>query len=167
MKRGNLRRGNRPILDEKGYATGILKSVIADVGIKEERKGRDIEEIEYQRYVFSFDVKGIVDNIEMKVITGTVINDEPPHIIAKGRGVKKEKAVYNRLTTACIGLNLVNEKELSTIDDKKLSEIEQCLDVIKDIPTTFKIVRNEKTGFLNIDPTTIQILEKTVKTPKV
>ena len=37
MKRGNLRRGNRPILDEKGYATGILKSVIADVGIKEEK----------------------------------------------------------------------------------------------------------------------------------
>ena len=87
------------------------------IRIKEERKGRDIEEIEYQRYVFSFDVKGIVDNIEMKVITGTVINDEPPHIIAKGRGVKKEKAVYNRLTTACIGLNLVNEKELSTIKD--------------------------------------------------
>ena len=167
MKTRNLRRGNRPILDEKGYATGILKSVIADIGIKEERKGRDIEEIEYQRYVFSFDVKGIVDNIEMKVLTGTVINDEPPHIIAKGRGIKKEKPVYNRLTTACIGLNLVSEKELSTIDDKRLDEIEKALEQIKNVLTTFKIVRNEKTGFLNIDPTTIKIIEKTEKPLKI
>jgi hypothetical protein len=103
----------------------------------------------------------------MKVLTGTVINDEPPHIIAKGRGIKKEKPVYNRLTTACIGLNLVSEKELSTIDDKRLDEIEKALEQIKNISTTFKIVRNEKTGFLNIDPTTIKIIEKTEKPSKI
>ena len=95
----------------------------------------------------------------MQLMTGTVINDEPPHIIAKGRGTKKEKPVYNRLTTACIGLNLINEKELSTIDDKRMDEIEKSLEQIKDIQTTFKIVRNEKTGFLNIDPKSIKIIE--------
>ena len=45
MNNRNLRRANRPILDDKGYAKGILKSVTADVGIKEERKGRDIDRI--------------------------------------------------------------------------------------------------------------------------
>ena len=159
MNGKNLRRANRPILDDKGYATGILKSVIANVGIKEERKGRDIEEIEYQRYIFLFHVVGIVGDIEMQLMTGTVINDEPPHIIAKGRGTKKENPVYNRLTTACIGLGLISEKELSTIDDKRLGEIEKALEQIKDIPTSFKIVRNEKTGFLNIDPRSIKIID--------
>ena len=80
--------------------------------------------------------------------------------IAKGRGTKKEKPVYNRLTTACIGLGLISDKELSTIDDKRLDEIEKDLEQIKDISTTFKIVRNEKTGFLNIDPKTIQIIKE-------
>lgn len=158
MNSRNLRRANRPILDEKGFAKGVLKSVIANVGIKEERKGRDIEEIEYQRYEFLFHVFGVVGDIEMQLMTGTVINDEPPHIIAKGRGTKKEKAVYNRLTTACIGLDIISEKELSTIDDKRLDEIEKALEQIKDIPTMFKIVRNEKTGFINIDPKTIKII---------
>jgi hypothetical protein len=156
----NIRRANRPIIDNQGLATGILKSISFGTGMKEEKKGRDIEEIEYEKCTFLFSVEGITGPIQMQLMTGTVINDIPPHIIAKGRGVKKEKPIYNRFTSACIALGIVEEKELPTINEKREYEIDESLKQIKDIRVNFKIVRQEKTGFLNIDPKTIQIIKE-------
>jgi hypothetical protein len=146
-----IRRANRPALDESGYAAGVLTSVTLGTGIRREKKGRDIEETEYDRYEFAFDVEGKTgDPIEITVHTGTVINDEPVKTLGKARGKKNTVKIYNRFTSMCIVLGLISEEELSDVTTERLKETQHKLQTLKDLKTTFKVGRNED-GYFVID----------------
>lgn len=152
-----IRRANRPALDESGCATGVLTSVTLGTGIRREKKGRDIEETEYDRYEFAFDVAGKTgDPIEIMVHTGTVINDEPVKVLGKARGKKNTVKIYNRFTSMCLVLGFISEEELSDVSTERLKEIQKKLEMLKDMKTTFKVGRNED-GYFVIDIQSIRL----------
>lgn len=160
MIQSNLRRANRPVVDQQGLSTAILKKINIGTGYKKETKGkRSFEEYEYERYEFYFDVKGVTgEPLEVKLFTGTVINDEPVRTLGKGRG-KAEKSLYNRFTTLCIALDLITEKELSTITNEHLEKLESDINELKNTEVKIKIEKNDD-GYYQIDPSSVKIIGK-------
>jgi hypothetical protein len=153
----NIRRANRPALDESGYATGVLTEVALGTGIRREKKGRDIEETEYDRYEFAFEVVGKTgEPITITVHTGTVINDEPVKVLGKTRGKKNMVKIYNRFTSMCLALGLIEEQELSSVSTERLKEIQQNLQTLKDLKASFKVGRNED-GYFVIDIQSVRL----------
>ena len=152
-----IRRANRPNVDAEGYAKGVLTSVILGTGIRREKKGRDIEETEYDRYEFAFDVEGKTgDSIEITIHTGTVINDEPVKTLGKARGKKNTINIYNRFTSMCLVLGLISEEELSDVSTERLKEIQHELQTLKDVKSFFKVGRNDE-GYFVIDIQSIRL----------
>lgn len=146
-----IRKANRPAIDKDGMSSGLLDYVQAGTGVRKEKKGRDVEEIEFARYEFYFKADGVTgEPVTIKVYTGTVINDEPVEVLAKGRGKKAETRIYNRLTTLCLRLGLLNEEQLTTVTDEQLQSIDNALMGMEKIPVSFKVAKNAE-GFYAID----------------
>jgi len=162
----NLRRANRTIIGEDGLASATLKKVSLGTGYKKETKGkRSFEECEYERYEFYFEVQGVTgDYLDVKLYTGTVINDEPVRTLGKGRG-KAEKTLYNRFTTLCLSLGLIKEKELQTINNAQLQKLEDDLNDLKNTSVKVKIEKNED-GYYQIDPASVKITNKNIEEQK-
>ena len=152
-----LRRATTPLITN-GFCTGIIKSVEHGVGTRREKKGRDVEEITYERFEIEIDVDTSDSPMAMSLHTGTVINEKPVEVLNKSRGKKQQKPIYNRLTAFCIGLKLVDEAKLSVLSAKDLSEIENKLLSLKDIRIKFQIGKNQQ-GFLNVVPHTVELIE--------
>lgn len=152
-----LRRATTPLITE-GFCTGVIKSVEHGEGTRREKKGRDVEEITYERFEIDIDVDTSGSPMAMSLHTGTVINEKPVEVLNKSRGKKQQKAIYNRLTAFCIGLKLVDESVLSVLSAKDLSEIENKLLSLKDVRIKFQIGKNQQ-GFLNVIPHTVELIE--------
>jgi hypothetical protein len=153
----DIRRANRPAVDADGYSTGVLTEVSLGEGSRFEKKGRDVEQITYDRYEFYFKVKGKTgDDIEIVVHTGTVINDEPVKVLGKTRGKKNTVNIYNRFTSMCLALGLLSERELSTLSKEGLDDLQKKLEAVKDVETIFKVGRNED-GYFIIDIQSIRL----------
>jgi hypothetical protein len=157
-----IRKANRPSVHPDGFSTGTLAYVKAGTGVRKEKKGRDVEEIEFPRYEFYFEVDGVTgDTLTIKVYTGTVINDEPVEVLAKGRGKNAEVKIYNRLTTMCLKLGFLKEQDLATVTDKQLTEVDNGLLSVEDMPLRFKVGKTPE-GFHTIDLNTIEPVKDSV-----
>ena len=146
-----IRRANRPAVDAEGYSSGVLTEVALGEGSRSEKKGRDVEQINYDRYEFYFKVKGKTgEDIDIVVHTGTVINDEPVKVLGKARGKKNTINIYNRFTSMCLALGLLTEKELSTLTKKGLDDLQEKLEALENVEAIFKVGRNDD-GYFVID----------------
>jgi hypothetical protein len=150
-KMAEIRRANRPAVDAEGYSTGVLTEVALGEGARFEKKGRDVEQINYDRYEFYFKVKGKTgDDIDIIVHTGTVINDEPVKVLGKARGKKNTVNIYNRFTSMCLALGLLTESELTNLSKEGLDDLQQKLEALENVETVFKVGRNDD-GYFVID----------------
>lgn len=151
-----LRKAITPLITD-GFCTGIIKKITHGEGTKREKKGRDIEEITYERFEIEIDVDTSDKPLAMVLHTGTVINEKPVEVINKTRGKKQQKAIYNRLTALCIGLKLLDEDTLSVLSSDDLVEVEKKLLNTKDVRIKFSIGKN-KEGFLGVVPHTVELI---------
>ena len=152
-----VRIANRPVLDEQGYATGILKNVNLGEGTRIEKKGRNVDHTKYDRYEFTFEIEGKTgEPLEIKLHTGTVLNDEPVKILAKTRGKKEQQKIYNRFTSICLSLGVISigELERSDITTSKLEDIELQLKNLHELPVKVKMGKNDE-GYWVVDPQNI------------
>lgn len=153
----DIRRANRPAVDAEGYSSGVLTEVALGEGTRLEKKGRDVEQITYDRYEFYFKVEGKTgEDIDIAVHTGTVINDEPVKVLGKARGKKNTVNIYNRFTSMCLALGLLTENELASISKDGLDDLQQKLEALKDVKTIFKVGRNDD-GYFVIDIQSIRL----------
>lgn len=155
-----IRKANRPAVQDDGFSTGHLAYVKAGTGVRKEKKGRDVEEIEFPRYEFYFEVDGVTgEPLTIKVYTGTVVNDEPVEVIAKTRGKNAQINIYNRLTTMCLKLELLKQDDLRTITDKQLVEVDSALLASENVPVRFKVGKTPE-GFHTIDLNTLEVVKE-------
>lgn len=154
-----IRVANRPNTDTKGFVTGVLKKVILGEGVRREKKGRDTNEIKYDRYEFKFEVEGRTgEPFEIELFTGTVLNDEPVKTLGKTRGKKEQQNVYNRFTTVCLALKLISKEDLENMNltEARLNDIADRLKDIRDLSVIIKVGKNTE-GFYAIDPQFISL----------
>lgn len=160
MSSSMIRVANRPNVDTQGFVNGVLKKVILGEGMRREKKGRNIDETKYDRYEFYFEVEGKSgDPIEIRLYTGTVLNDDPIQILGKNRGKKEQKNLYNRFTVVCTTLKLLSKDDLEnmSLSDAQLDDIAKSLKEIHDLPVRVKVGKNSD-GFYAIDPDSLTLV---------
>jgi hypothetical protein len=151
-----LRKAISPAITN-GFCTGTIKKITHGEGTRREKKGRDIEEITYERFEIEIDVDTSDKPMQMILHTGTVINEKPVEVINKTRGKKQQKPIYNRLTALCIGLKLLDEDTLSVLTSDDLVEVEKKLLDTKNVRIKFTMGKNQQ-GFLGVVPHTVELI---------
>lgn len=136
-----LRAANRPLLDENEYATATVVRAEFDKGVHTVKLSRDdIDTREYERFGLDLEVDGTAGVIKMQVFAGVNLNGP---IDTVGRG-KSAKAVYNRLTSICLGLGIVQPDELKGVIGPDLIErVQDDLLKLKGSRIKFKLGRVE------------------------
>lgn len=149
---------NNLVKSENGIYTGTIIAARLGTGVKKEKNGRDIEQIEYERFELIIDFEGTGSPIQIKTYTGNILNSEPVETINAGRGTKNEVAIYNRYTTALLKLNLVTLDQLPTIDDDGLLKIEKNFENLTGKKVNCAVGKN-KEGFFAIDLQTLKLID--------
>jgi hypothetical protein len=151
-----IKRANNLVKSEDGFYTGFIVASQLGIGKKQEKNGRDIEEIEYSRYELITNFEGTTAPIQVKTYTGSTINDEPVEIRYAGRGEKNEVKIYNRFTTLLLKLGIVKESELLTATDEM---IEKGIEALNGRSLRCKVGKN-KDGFYAIEIDTIELIDE-------
>jgi len=148
-----LQKANRPILTN-GRCEGVITSFGEGNFIAKRKKGRtQIEEL-VTSTLLEVEVKGLIAPIPIKCWLGVNLNDAPTD--TRGRG-RQTTSLYNRLTTACLKLGLIDKSELATADEARLEKLEADFAGLEGLVISFVAARNEK-GYLDIDLETLQIV---------
>lgn len=151
-----IKRANNLIKSEDGFYNGFIVASQLGIGKKQEKNGRDIEEIEYSRYELIVNFEGTNAPIQVKTYTGSTINDEPLEVRYAGRGEKNEVKIYNRFTTLLLKLGIVKESELLTTTD---AAIEKGIEDLNGKTIRCKVGKN-KDGFYAIEIDTIELIDE-------
>lgn len=105
---------NKPVIDSKGYVSGIIKNIL-DIPEREEKQGK--KTIKYAaQFEFVVTSKGSHKPIIFHFWVGQNLNSD------KFQNGNKED--YNRLTRLVINLGLILESDLADIQDNKLPDLE-------------------------------------------
>lgn len=121
--------GNRPVLDDDGFAHGVLKS-ITEV---EPTKERDWESVEWM-----FESSGTQRPYAFRIWTGLTLN--PPD----------DKGDMNKLTLVCVRLGVVDLHALEQGDEPELD-----LESLPGLVVRYKLVREK--GLYRIDVPTMEL----------
>lgn len=149
-----LRVANKPVLDSENYATATVVRSEFGKGTETIRRGKDdVDTREYERFELEFAVDGTAGLIPMTVFTGTSLNGV---LEESGRG-KTKKAVYNRLTTICLGLGLVKPSEVEgTIALDVVERVQDALVKLEGDRVRFKMGKVEGRSLTVPVPDTIE-----------
>ena len=148
-----LQKANRPVVVD-GKSEGVITSIGEAHFISKKKKGRTTIEEQVTSTLMEVDVTGTVAPIPVKCWLGININDAP--VDTRGRG-KAQTSLYNRLTTACLKLGLIEESELAGADEARLEKLEADLGGMEGVVIRFIAARNDR-GYLDIDLETIEIV---------
>lgn len=147
---------NNLIKSEDGVYEGAITDLGFGVGTRTEKNGRDIEQIEFQRFEMSVAFEGTNEPIKIKTYTGVSINNEPLEVKYAGRGAKNEVAIYNRFTTLLLALGLLTIDELDSVTEKTLERIEKDIDGLKGQMIRCKVGK-DKGGYNAIDLSSLEL----------
>jgi len=139
---------NKPAIDSKGYATGIIQSIL-DIEEREEKQGR--KTIRYAAQ-FEFHVlsEGSHKPIVYKFWVGQNINQD------KFKSEDSDNQDYNRLTRLSLNLGLIKESELKNLSADKLPDLEQ----LEGSKIRFKLTPSKKNSSLQtIDLASIELVK--------
>lgn len=155
--KAKIKLANNLVKKEDGLYIGKIVAAQFGIGKKQERHGRDVEEIEYSRFEFVVDFEGTNAPIQVKTYTGSTINDEPLEVRYAGRGGKNEVKIFNRFTTLLLKLGMLTEKELKNVDESTVEKIEQNIEELNGRDIQCAVGKN-KEGFYAIDLETLVLL---------
>ena len=141
-----FRLANTPVVDENGYATGV----IADITFLEAGES----DYSGEQFEFTITTPGTQKDISLKIWTGVKINTD-----TFSNGKSKE---FNKLTRLCITFGLVNIADLKAIKTEadliKLN-LDEKFDSLKGQKLRFKLTKNPKSkGLSQIDLDTMEIV---------
>ena len=151
-----LKKANNLVKSEDGFYEGFIVESKLGIGKKQEKIGRDVEEIEYSRYELIVNFDGTTSPITVKTYTGTTINDEPVEVRYAGRGAKNEVKIYNRFTSLLLKFGILNENELIDFDESK---VEKGIKELTGRTIRCKVGKN-KDGFYAVDIESVELLDK-------
>ena len=143
---------------EDGYHVGTIKSLLFGEGKKQEKNGRDIEEIVYPRCELTTVFDGTGTPITIHTYTGVTINSEPLEVRYQGRGKKEEVRIYNRFTTLLLSLGLLKEDDLAGMTEETSDLLADNIEKMAGQKIRAK-VEKDKGGFYVIDLESISIVE--------
>ncbi|MFM6153656.1 MAG: hypothetical protein ACKPE3_11755 [Sphaerospermopsis kisseleviana] len=139
---------NKPKLDDKGYCTGVIESIL-DIEEREEKQGKKTIKFAAQ-FEFIIISDGSHKPITYRFWTGQNINSE------KFKNEETDTKDYNRLTRVCLQLGLIKESDLSAIKDDKLPDLEQ----LEGIKIKFKLEPSRKNQALQVpDISSLEIVK--------
>jgi hypothetical protein len=139
---------NKPLLDNKGYCTGVIDSVL-DIEDREEKQGRKTVKYAAQ-FEFIISSEGSHKPITYRFWTGQNLNSE------KFKNEETDSYDFNRLTRVCLQLELIKESDLASINDDKLPDLEQ----IEGIKIKFKLEPSRKNRVLQVpDISTLEVVK--------
>ena len=153
-----MRRANRPATDESGWATGIVVSCEEGTAVQQTKTSRDdIDDQTYAVYNLTVAADSVTgDPINMRLQTGTTLNDEPQD--QKGRG-KQTVNIYNRLTHLVLSLGLLKETDLKTLSDQAIEKLEKEFLNLEGTKVKFKLAKIKGKNFHVIDYRNIKIVK--------
>lgn len=157
--KARIKLANNLVKTDDGLHEGVITAAQFGIGKRQEKHGRDVEEIEYQRFELIVNFDGTNSPIQVKTYTGATINDEPLEVRYAGRGAKNEVKIYNRFTTLLLKLGILNEDELKTVDEATLDKIEAKIDALNGHYIRCAVGKN-KDGFYAIDVESLELLDK-------
>ena len=157
--KARIKLANNLVKTDDGLHEGFITAAQFGIGKRQEKHGRDVEEIEYQRFELIVNFDGTNSPIQVKTYTGATINDEPLETRYAGRGAKNEVKIYNRFTTLLLKLGILNEDELKTVNDDTIDEIEKKIDALNGRYIRCAVGKN-KDGFYAIDVETIELSDE-------
>ena len=136
-----LRAANRPVLDSDGYATAVVTRSEFGKGTQTVKSSRDDVDVrEYERLELDLAVDGTAGPIQMSIYAGTALNGPLEEV---GRG-KAKKAVYNRLTSIALGLEIIEPKDVEGIIEPEIIErVEKALLDLEGTKVRFKLGKVE------------------------
>jgi len=139
-----------------GIYEGEILELGLGVGVRTEKNGRDVEQIEYVRFEMIAAFPGTNEPIKIKTFTGSTLNGEPVEKRYAGRGAKNEVDIYNRYTTLLLALEVITVDELEEINEKTIERIEKSLESLKGKTIQCEIGK-DKAGYYAIDLQTLKL----------
>ena len=155
--KARIKVANNLVKSDDGLFIGEITTAQFGIGKRQEKHGRDVEEIEYSRFELVAEFEGTNTPIQVKTYTGSTINDEPLEVRYAGRGNKNEVKIYNRFTTLLLKLGILTESELKNVDDSTVDKIEKDIEKLKGRRIRC-IVGKNKEGFYAVDVESLELL---------
>lgn len=155
--KAKIKLANNLVKKDDGLYIGKIVAAQFGIGKRQEKHGRDVEEIEYSRFELVVDFEGTNAPIQVKTYTGSTINDEPLEVRYAGRGNKNEVKIYNRFTTLLLKLGMLSEKELKNVNESTVEQIEKDIEELNGRTVQCAVGKN-KEGFYAIDVESLVLL---------
>lgn len=153
---------NRVVAGNDGLYIGTIAHIGFETVIGSTKNGKTTDEYEYDRFELVADFEGVTDPIQIKIMSGSTINDDPVKVIAAGRGKKNEKPVYNRFTTILLQLGILTPEKLAKLSQAIADQAMADLDKLLGRKIRCMIGKNAE-GFYAIDINTLELLEEKQK----
>jgi hypothetical protein len=141
------------------YHIGTITDMRFGEGRKQEKNGRDIEEIVYQRCELTTVFDGTDKPITIHTYTGVTVNAEPLEVLYSGRGKGQAVNVYNRFTTLLLSLGLIGVDDLAGMTNESADLLADNIEKMKGKKIRAK-VEKDKGGFYVLDITSITLMNE-------
>lgn len=157
-----LKTSNRPVRDEEGFVKGTLSKV--EVETKETRYTNTegmIDTRSYDVLMFRFVFEGTSTSYKINHMCGLSLSNEKYPSKKQAQKGKKEKTLYNKLTSTCLKLGLLTAEDLkSNADefDKVRLRVMKDLDAIHDLPVKTKLLKTTKNNLIAISIDNLNVL---------
>ena len=148
---------NRVVAGDDGLYVGTIAHIGFETVIGSTKNGKTTDE--YDRFELVGDFEGVTDPIQIKIMSGSTINDDPVKVIAAGRGKKNEKPVYNRFTTILLQLGILTPEKLAKLSQVIADQAMADLDKLVGRKIRCMIGKNAE-GFYAIDINTLELINE-------
>jgi hypothetical protein len=158
--KARIKVANNLVKSENDIYTGVIVNTGFKMVKDTKKTGRDVEEFEYQAFEMVVEFAGTTAPVQISLLAGSTINNEPVEVRYADRGKKNAVNIYNRFTTLLLKLDILKESELSSvIDDAMLEKLDSDIEKLNGRSINCKLSKNAK-GFNSIDAESLELVKE-------